>query len=116
MCPGGDVELNCTTLSRFQEWRITVFTFNGTSEIRRLRVDELSVYMDEPFLMSSFFNFYVTSISINPLVSNLYTKNVSITLNGAVIECGAVQGDSSLTNVSEATIHVIRLRPCKLCL
>ena len=103
VCPGSNPVFNCTTFSVFHEWNVTTFTSDGRAETRRFGVDEMSAYVDEPFNTPTHL-FYVTSVrSSNPLMSQLYTRNVSVSFNGTIIKCEALPSYTSV-----ATIHVIR--------
>ena len=74
----------------------------------------MSTYVDEPFNTPTH-SFYVSSVrSSNPLVSQLYTRNVSVSFNGTIVECGISTRSLSISNKSVATIHVIRSEHGKL--
>ena len=122
VCPGGQLNLTCKTNESYMEWNVTLSQYQRLSRhiLSRSGISQsiVQIWIDE----SNIFNIsgVIDESLALPLVSVMFSDNVTASINGTLISCTEVynlnlNSDIWIKNTLTTRLHIIERRAPNYC-
>ena len=109
VCPGGHLNLTCSTNETFLEWSIAVPGFTRVVRLVDIFGDNQTQEFDPIIVNSNTFNLsrkVIKTMNLS-LISVISSRNVKAALNGTTISCSEISANNMRFTILITDIHII---------